>query len=365
MKRFLKLIKYEFKRITRNKLVMSMLLGFSIVVLMVLSLVNVDKKSVPVAVYLDGESIENIEIFDIVEEEINIEKIVYVSSKDEGLSKLRKNDVCLYIEIDSDTTPVSATFYYDSSSSIGRSIKGNLSEKQSEYTYKATNEFLEGFGIKINEAYFKGISFKSSTKTKVQPKQVAFAIEVASVISIILMFGLAYSMSRDNETKISKNLAYMPFGIHEYLWSKIIPYFVLGLIEFVMVYFIGKFAFNINFQANILLLSTVFILFSLSTISLGLLFSCSKSQISTIFLDMIVILIPIFALLMTFIPLLPFVFRIILYLMPISSFVPLISGMIYSGVVIWEYFIILLVLMILYYFVTVYVMKRKIRKGML
>lgn len=365
MKQFLQLVKYEFKRITRNKFVMSMLVGFSIIVLMILSMVNVDKKNVPVAVYLDGQSVESVEIFDVVEEEIGLNKIIYVSSKEEGLSKLKKNEVCLYIEIHSETQPISAIFYYDSSSNIGRDVKGDLTEKQSEYTYQATNMFLDKFGIKINEAYFKGISFKSSTSTKVSSKQIAFVLEVASVVSIILMFGLAYSMSRDNETRVSRNLAYMPIGIHKYLLSKLIPYIVLSILEFILIYFIGILGFNIVFQSNVFLLFSAFMLFSLSTLTMGLLFSCSKSQISTIFMDMGVILIPVFALLMTFVPCLPVGFKLILHSMPIINFVPLMNGMVYSGIIIWKHLIILVGLIGTYYLLTVLVMKRKIYNGSL
>ena len=128
--------------------------------------------------------------------------VVYVDSSDEGLKLLRNGEVCFFIDVHADTTPITATFYYDGSNASGRTIRNLMLNKANEYTYQKTSEFLADFGITINKDYFHAVTFLSGTKEEVTVKQVPFALEVACVVSIILMFGLAYSMSRDNETKI-------------------------------------------------------------------------------------------------------------------------------------------------------------------
>ena len=362
MKDFLRLIKYELKRVTRNRFIMSMLLCFSLIILSVLAFVNVESINYPLAVNLDGQRLEDLDVIDLLYEDIEDMNVIYVESSEEGLKLLRNGKVCFFIDVHADTTPVTATFYYDGASASGRTIRNLMLNKANEYTYQTTTEFLADFGITINKDYFHAVTFLSGTKEEVTVKQVPFALEVACVVSIILMFGLAYSMSRDNETKISKNIAYMPIGIHKYLWSKIIPYFILGILEITLIYVLGSLAFDITFYTNIFAMIGISSVFVLAVIMAGLLFSCSKSQIATIFLDMGVILIPVFAVMMTFLQTLYLPFKIVIYSMPITAFTELLNGMMYSGVIIWSNVLILLLLCVLFYLITVYVLNRRVAK---
>ncbi|MBQ7798663.1 MAG: ABC transporter permease [Clostridia bacterium] len=361
-KHFFKLIKYEFKRVARNKFVMSMLLCFSIVILLLLSFVNAKSNSYPIAVFLDGQNIEEVGVIDMLYENMEGSKIVYVDSREEGLEKLRENDVCFFIALNSDTDPVTATFYYDGGSAVGRTIKNGLLEKKGEYTYQVTSEFLKEYGITVNEAYFNTISFETSTKDEITAHQVPFGIEVASCVSIILMFGLAYSISRDNETKVSKNIAYMPLGTHKYLWAKIIPYFTLGMLEMIIVYAMGGLFFKIDYQVNPLIIFLLSSFFVMATIMLGLLFSCCKSQIATLFLCMGVIVVPIFAVTMIFIQTSILPFRRLLYCMPISVFAGFLNGMMFSGVIMWWSILAFVIQIIVYYILTVYIINKRVAK---
>ena len=106
-------------------------------------------------------------------------------------------------------------------------------------------------------------------------------------------------------------------------------------------------------------ISSVFIL---ATIMMGLLFSCSKSQIATIFLDMGTILIPVFAVMMTFLQTLYLPFKIVIYAMPITSFTELLNSMMYNGVIVWNNVLILLLLCVVFYVATVYVLNRRVAK---
>lgn len=360
-KQFFKLMKYEFKRVARNKFVISMLLCFSIIILLLLSLVDVKNAKYPIAIFLDGQNIEDVQVVDLINENIKTKDVIYVNSEEDGLEKIRKGEVCFFISLNSETTPVTATIFYDSASPVGRTIKDSLNEQKSEYTYNITNEFLKSHGITLNEAYFNTLSFESSTKTKVTARQMMFSTEVASCVAIILMFGLAYSISRDNETKVSKNLAYMPIGTHKFLWAKIIPYFVLGMMEIGLIFILGGIFFKINYQINPILIFLLSSLFVLASIMLGLLFSTCRSQIATIFLDVGSIIMPIFIVSLVYLQNLVLPFRLLMYCMPISLFVGFLNGMIFNGAIIWWNIIIFILQIIVYYVATVIVIKRRVK----
>lgn len=359
MKQFLKLIKYEFKRVARNKAVMFMLLFFSAFMLIALSFSDVKTTKFSIGIYTDGQNLEDVGVIDLIYEEMKEADIVYIDSEDKGIEKLKKGEICFFIALNSSNNPVTATFYYDSSSFVGRNIKSNLSEEKADYTYKITSDFLSEYGITVNEAYFNSVTFKSATKSKVNVKKASFTIEAVSFISIIIMFGLAYSMSRDNENKISKNIAYMPINVHTYLWCKIIPYFILGMIQMALILIIGGVFFDIHYQLNPFIIFILSSLFVLSTIMISLLFGNCRSQIATVFLDMGALLIPIFASMLVFTETLFLPLKIVILGLPITSFISLLNGMMFSEIIIWKNVLILALSSIIYYLATVYIINKK------
>ena len=67
IKQFFKMIKYEFIRVSRNKVVFSMLLMFCTVLLLALAFVQFNTKSFPIAVYTDGINLEDAKVMEVVE----------------------------------------------------------------------------------------------------------------------------------------------------------------------------------------------------------------------------------------------------------------------------------------------------------
>ncbi len=361
-KQFFKLVGYETKRVARNKFVFAMLLIFSIVLLLILSFVQVNTRSYPIAVYTDGVNLEESGVVDLIEENLATSKITYVDSKQEGIDMIKTSSACFFIclvagEDEDDQT--TAIFYYDQSNSIGRSVASSLQDAKNKYTYEATNEFLSNYGITLNETYFDLISFESANERKVSLRQMPFAVEVACCVSIILMLGVAYSFARDNETQVSRNISYIPVGVNRYLLSKIVPYFVLGILEISVMYLLGMLFFKIHFQINLLLVILLSSFFILAVIMLGLLFSLFKSQIATISLDMLVVILPIFISVVVYIQACPIYIQILLYLIPTTPFITFLNCMMFNGVVLWWNIPIFISQIVIYYLIAVFVMKKR------
>lgn len=362
MKNFYNMVKLETKRITRNKFILSMLLLFSIVLLIVVSFSQLDRTNYPIAIYTNGGDGEQIQLLNDIFSNFEDAKIVEVGSIQEGKKLMRQAKACLFISFDVTTTPVTADIYYDSSSVAGSTIKESLEQTKNTYAYESIMKFLKDYGITMNDNYFNQIEFKSLSETKIPFAQKTFILEVGCCLSIILMFGLAYSISRDNETNVSRNIKFMPLNIHKYLWSKIIPYLVLGVLESVLIFAIGGIFFKINYEINVFFIITMCILFNLSVIMMGLLFSMCKSQISTVFLGMATILLPMFVISMTFVENLPILMRFLFYVFPISLFVKLGNGMMFNGVVLGDMVVCLIIQVVVYYLLTIFVLKRKINR---
>ena len=363
MKTFFKMVKYELIRDCRNKVVLTMLLSFSIILLLILSFVQIDTKNYPIAIFTDGVDIQEVGVMDVIEQNVKLNRVNFVDSKEEGLKLIRKNKVCFFICLQAGETveETTAVFYYDQTSTVGRTIKNNISDAKNEYAYVTITQFLSDYGITLKESYFQLVTFEAASNKEVNIKQMPFAIEVGVCVSIVLMFGLAYSMSRDNETNVSKNLTYMPVGVNRYLMSKVLPYCLLGVTQLAVLYTIGGLFFKIRFETNLLLMILLTSVFILATIGLSLIFSMLKSQIATIFIDMLTIVLPMFILTMIYVQASPVIIQIALYCFPVVPFVNLLNGMMFNGVILWWQIGILAIEAILYYLIAMAILKRRVK----
>lgn len=363
-KQFFKLIKYETIRVMRNKVVFTMLVLFSIVMLLALSFIQINTDKYPIAIFTNGVNIEESGVVQLIEENINTSKVVYVNTKEEGLDKIKRADVCFFICLVAGNTPeeTTAIFYYDQTNTVGQAVASKLTNAKNEFAYESVTNFLNKYGITLNESYFQMVSFAPASEKQVTIRQMPFAIEVTCCMSIILMLGLAYSLARDNETNVSKNIAYIPVGTNRYLWSKLIPYLTLGILEMTIMCLLGMVFFDIQYQINffiIILLSSFFIM---ATLMLGLLFSLFKSQISTIFIDMLAILVPTFVSVSVYVQACPLIIQILLYFLPITPFITFLNCLMFNGIILWWNIPIFLLQAITYYLLALLILKKRIRE---
>lgn len=363
IKQFFKLVKYETIRVARNKVVFTMLLFFSVALLLVLSFVQVNTTSYPIAIFTDGVNINESGVMQLIDENLQSSDVIYVDSEQEGIALVQASEVCFFISLNAgqEGDETTATFFYDQSSPVGLSVATGLSDAKNKYAYETITEFLSAYGITLNETYFEMINFESANATEVSFKQTPFSAEVTCCVAIILMLGMAYLLARDNETHVSKNIAYIPVGVNRYLLSKIVPFFVLGVFEIAIMYLLGWAFFGIQFQINILLAILLSSFFILSVIMLGLLFSLLKSQISTIFLDMLAVIMPIFISMVVYVQACPIYVKLLLYCLPITPFINFLNCMMFNGVVLWWNIPIFIIQSIGYYLIALFIIKRRVR----
>ena len=364
MKQFLQMVKYELIRISRNKVVFTMLLLFCTILLLALSFVQINTKSFPIAIYTDGVVLEDANVIEVIEENLDTSRITYVDSKEEGLKLVKYNKVSFFICLDKGEAndEITAVFYYDQSNSVARTTANGLVDAKNEYAYKTISDFLMQYGINLNKTYFELITFEPTSNRAISIRQMPFAIEVTCCVALVLMLGLAYSISRDNETQVSKNIAYLPVGVNRYLLSKIIPYFLLGVLQITIMYILGIIFFKIDFAINLILVILLSLFFILSILMLSSLISTLKSQIAAIFMDMLVILLPVFISIVVYVQACPMYLQIILNCLPITPFIIFLNSMMYSGVILWRYVFVFVAQIIGYYCLNLIILKRRIKE---
>lgn len=380
---FLSLLKFETKKIMRNKLLLVFLLIFPLAMTLFINSIEIDfKKPVSSGTGSGGESSQTIEntnsqnytafysngteedeqkIDELISAFYNLNTVFRVDTFATGERMLKLGEIYLFVKIDTTTEPISAVFYYDDTSMAGGVLVRSLRKKQLENTYDSLIEFLSSYGITINEDYFNFITFEPIQGFDISYKQQIMSM-ASSFVAIVVMFGLAYSMARDNETNVIKQISYTPISVHKYLFSKSIPFLILGFLQASMLLLLGQVLYGIIYQVNIFVILLVYLLFILSSISLGLIFSSFNNQTTSTFATVTSILLPLLAMSISFLKSYPDIVEYFLYLSPLTSFYQLLTQMTFNGIYNSSLIILLCAQCVVYYVIAFVLLKLKASK---
>lgn len=100
---------------------------------------------------------------------------------------------------------------------------------------------------------------------------------IPGLIAIIMMVMAALLTSltvvRERETGTLEQLISTPLQPNELIVGKLVPYFVLGYVDLIMVYLMGVYVFHVPFRGSLLIMFSVACIFLVGALSLGFLIS--------------------------------------------------------------------------------------------
>ena len=331
MKALLRLCGYECRRILRNKIILVFLLLFPFLMALIFNSI-VAAESFSIALQNDLPTAGNDLISSFLPEEEYAWSRTPVDTEEEGLELLRKGEVTFFIHLyEEDGIPRATVHYYEYNYATGLAVT-MISEHVHTEAYRGVIDMLSQYGIRLNEAYFSPCTFEAEDTVQLSPGQRTLPVQLSILVSMVILFGLAFSMARDNEIGVARQAAYTPIGIHTYQLSKGIPYLVLGLFNLAVIFCTGHFLFGFRFAAP---LGKLFLLCALlipATTSLGLLFCRIKSQMAVALCEFAVMVAPMIATMLNATDSFPLYLRWIFYLCPITPFFRLYETLAYTGV---------------------------------
>ena len=116
---------------------------------------------------------------------------------------------------------------------------------------------------------------------------------IVLVMTIIGAFLTAMVVAREWERGTLEALFVTPVRAGDFLWSKLIPYFVLGMIGFALCFLAGDFLFHVPLRGSLLLLCLASMIYLLVALGVGLLVSTLvKSQFLASQLAMLLTFLP-------------------------------------------------------------------------
>jgi len=103
---------------------------------------------------------------------------------------------------------------------------------------------------------------------------------IGVIMMVIASLMTSLTVAREWEKGTMEQLISTPVKVPELIFGKMLPYFVLGILDVVIIVLIGQYVFNVPFRGSMTLLFGIATLFLIGALSLGMLISIvAKSQL--------------------------------------------------------------------------------------
>lgn len=158
---------------------------------------------------------------------------------------------------------------------------------------------------------------------------------IVIVMAIMSAVITSLTIAREWERGTFETLITTPITKYELFFGKLMPYVFIALFDVVITVVIGHFIFNVPIKGNYIELYLVALLFLIGSSSIGMLLSsATKSQILSIQISFIVTYLPTFILSGYIFPIInmPFLIKMITYIVPAKYLITYIKGVMLKGI---------------------------------
>jgi ABC-2 type transport system permease protein len=158
---------------------------------------------------------------------------------------------------------------------------------------------------------------------------------IAVIMMVIAALLTSLTVAREWERGTMEQLISTPVRGQELILGKLIPYFLIGLLDVLLAVLLGKFLFQVPLRGNAVLLFTLAAIFLAGTMALGIVISIlAKNQLVANQLAMMLTYVPSFLLSGFVFPIsnMPTAIQLITYLIPARYFISILRAIYLKGV---------------------------------
>ncbi|MHB9001967.1 MAG: ABC transporter permease, partial [Thermoanaerobaculia bacterium] len=158
---------------------------------------------------------------------------------------------------------------------------------------------------------------------------------LAVIMSVIAALLTSLTIAREWETGTMEQLISTPLRVPEMIFGKMIPYFVIGMIDVTLALIVGRYAFEVPFRGSLLLMYAMTALFLIGVLGFGLLISIvAKGQLLANQIAMVTTFLPAFLLsgFMYNIDNMPPPIRLVTWIIPARYYVAILKGIFLKGI---------------------------------
>lgn len=303
---------------------------------------SLDVDNIPLAVWDQARTPESRELIDRLTSSGYFRIVLYADSYNQIVKAIDRSEVRIGVTIPAD---FSRTMYRPK----GASVQALLDASDSSRAGIAIGYFQVIVGMFTNELRLKELNRQAVPKLELplEPRiTLLYNPELKSRINIIpgllavIMMVIAALLTsqtvvREWESGTMEQLISTPVKGPELITGKIIPYFVLGYVDLLMVYLMSQYLFQIPFRGSLFLMFILSAFFLIGSLSLGVLISAvAKTQIFATQFALFGSFFPSFLISGFVFPIenMPYVLQLFSYLVPARYFIEILRGIYLKGV---------------------------------
>ncbi|MEW6112600.1 MAG: ABC transporter permease [Thermodesulfobacteriota bacterium] len=303
---------------------------------------SLDVDNIPLAVWDQERSPQSRELIDRLTSSGYFQLVLYADSFQEMVRAVDERVVTVGITIPHD-------FSRNVLRSGGADVQAFLDASDSTRAGIAITYFESILAIFLDDHFKKELTRQAVTKVQIplesrvrllyNPELQSRINIIPGLIAIILMVIAALITSqtivRERESGTMEQLISTPVKASELVIGKLVPYFVLGYVDLLIIYLMSQFVFAVPFRGSVLLMFLLSALFLVGSLSLGLLISAfADSQLFATQFALLGTFLPSFILSGFVFPIanMPWVIQAFSYIVPARYYITILRGIYLKGV---------------------------------
>ena len=157
---------------------------------------------------------------------------------------------------------------------------------------------------------------------------------IALLLTLISLILTSFSIVREWEVGTMEQLIVTPLRPTELIAGKTLPFFLVGLIDLILIFLVGTLWFRIPFRGNIVLLAFAAVLYLINALSVGILISTISRTLQQALMGVMFFFMPAMLFSGFVFPIynIPLVMRWIAYINPLTYFLVIVRGIFLKGV---------------------------------
>jgi len=270
------IVEKEFKQIFRNKTMVGLIFGMPVMQLLILSYAaNFEVKNINLFVDDNDNSPESIALIHKIEAS-NYFQLIDVDTYDKGLNQLNFNNVDVILSIPQNFASNFQTGNTTNAAVTLDAINGSKAGITQNYLQNIIFQFSEELlmsKMKIDVVPGIKIVNRNWYNTTLDYKIFMVPGILVLLITMISLFLSSMNIVREKEVGTIEQLNVTPIKKYEFILGKLLPFVVLGIIEFTIGLLIAVFWFNTPIEGSLITLYVFTIVYLTLILGMGMLIS--------------------------------------------------------------------------------------------
>ncbi|MFA5857532.1 MAG: ABC transporter permease [Elusimicrobiota bacterium] len=215
-------------------------------------------------------------------------------------------------------------------------IVGYIAGILQAYNIELTVRVLNKYGIPFSNDRFPPVKVQPRVWYNPEMRSSNYIVPgvIVTVMTIITIILTSFTIARERERGTLEQLIVTPVKAYEIMIGKLLPYLVIGMVDMIIIFFMGTLVFHVSFRGNFVVLFFTALIFGASGLGFGLLISTlAKTQQVAMMIAWLTSMLPAVLLSGFVFPInsMPGIIQVVTYIIPARYFLVIVRNIFLKG----------------------------------